>query len=255
MPCPRHVPHAHDDPHRHRYANGDAAEEIRRSGRANKGHHTKNADALDEIIANPTQKTKGKSDNKKRQSQGADSSRPQSAQPSVQHEEEEEDAIYRCVCGDQREIRGREMIMCDRCEAWQHNKCLGLPDSSYWEDKTYLCEQCKPEDHAELLAAIARGEKPWNRKKGSKAPRPKFRPSDVGSVMSEATPEKRGTATPQPTQTPAHVPTATPTPAPAPVPVPVPVAAPPPAQEVRLETSGAHVAKVRTAKSFLHNLN
>ncbi len=25
----------------------------------------------------------------------------------------------------------------------------------------YYCEQCKPEDHKELLAAIARGEKPW----------------------------------------------------------------------------------------------
>lgn len=25
----------------------------------------------------------------------------------------------------------------------------------------YFCEQCKPDDHKELLAAIARGEKPW----------------------------------------------------------------------------------------------
>lgn len=25
----------------------------------------------------------------------------------------------------------------------------------------YFCEQCKPEDHKELLAKVARGEKPW----------------------------------------------------------------------------------------------
>jgi hypothetical protein len=185
-------------PARHAHTNDWTADEVRRSGRANKGHHTKNADALDEVIAKP--KPKGKPDKKTpTQSEPARSQSVQSAEPQ-QDEEEEEDAIYRCVCGDQREIRGREMIMCDRCEAWQHNRCLGLPDSSYWEDKTYLCEKCKPEDHTELLAAIARGEKPWNRKKGSKAAKPKFRPSDVGSV--EATPEKKDTETPQPVPAP-----------------------------------------------------
>lgn len=52
------------------------------------------------------------------------------------------------------------MICCDRCEAWQHNSCMGLPEE--WpEKKKYFCEQCKPQDHKELLAAIKRGEKPW----------------------------------------------------------------------------------------------
>lgn len=186
------------------------ADEVRRSVRSTKGQHTKNADALDEALL---PKTKPKSAKKDKHGP-PDLSRSQSA-TSHDHEQEEEgedDAIYRCVCGDQREIRGREMIMCDRCEAWQHNKCLGLPDSSYWEDKTYLCEQCKPEDHQELLAAIARGEKPWNRKKGSKAARPKFRPSDVAS-QHEATPERK-----TPLTTPAHTQPPTPTQAAPPAP-------------------------------------
>jgi hypothetical protein len=51
------------------------------------------------------------------------------------------------------------MICCDNCEAWQHNDCMGLPDD--YAPEKYFCEQCKPEDHKELLAAIARGEKPW----------------------------------------------------------------------------------------------
>lgn len=51
------------------------------------------------------------------------------------------------------------MICCDSCAAWQHNSCMGLPED-YEADK-YFCEQCKPENHKKLVAAIAKGEKPW----------------------------------------------------------------------------------------------
>ena len=51
------------------------------------------------------------------------------------------------------------MICCDNCEAWQHNDCMGLPDD--YAPPQYFCEECKPEDHKELLAAVAKGEKPW----------------------------------------------------------------------------------------------
>lgn len=207
-------------------ANSNAADEVRRSGRANKGHHTKNADALDEPVPKP--KPKSKPEKKAQPQAQTEVPRAQSTQSAEQ--QDEEDAIYRCVCGDQREIRGREMIMCDRCEAWQHNKCLGLPDSSYWEDKTYLCEQCNPEAHAELLAAMARGEKPWNRKKGSKGNKPQYRPSDVGS---EATPEKKEAPTPQPA--PASAPTPT-------------------RQEAPREASNGHIdTKVNKTKSKYFN--
>jgi len=98
------------------------ADEIRRSGRANKGHHTKNADSLDEpspapkAKAPPVPEKKGQAQSKKGQAK-AQSQRAQSTQSS-QQDEEEEDAIIRCVCGDQRDIRGRQMICCDSCEAW-----------------------------------------------------------------------------------------------------------------------------------------
>ncbi|KAF2009621.1 SPOC-domain-containing protein [Aaosphaeria arxii CBS 175.79] len=194
------------------------ADEVRRSGRANKGHHTKNQDALDEPV--PKSKPKGKPEKKAQpqtpapqQTTPAPQSRAQSAQSAQSTEPPEDDeAIYRCVCGEQREIRGREMICCDRCEAWQHNKCLNLPGSEFWEDKTYLCEQCNPDAHAELLAAMARGEKPWNRKKGSKAAKPKFRHSDIGTdasadnketTPSQATPTAGGHAQDTPSATPA----------------------------------------------------
>lgn len=51
------------------------------------------------------------------------------------------------------------MVCCDSCDAWQHNVCMGLDEGD--EPPTYFCEQCKPENHTELLAAIQRGEKPW----------------------------------------------------------------------------------------------
>lgn len=208
-------------------ANACAVEETRRSGRANKGQHTKNHDALDEP---PVPKTKAqlkaeksdksekpdkpeKSDKKGPSKSKGEAIRAQSAQSADQEQdgdEEEDDAIIRCVCGDQRDIRGRQMICCDQCEAWQHNKCLSLPEGDYWEDKTYYCEQCRPQDHQELLAAMARGEKPWARKKGSK---PKARPSDVKQEEKATTPQQStgaGTPSQGPTQAPADAPTPTP---------------------------------------------
>lgn len=185
-----------------------AADETRRSGRANKGQHTKHPDLLDEPPV-PKTKAQQKADKKAQAKGKAEPAREQSTQ-SAEQEDEEDDAIIRCVCGDQRDIRGRQMICCDRCEAWQHNKCLGLPEGDYWEDKTYFCEQCKPEDHQELLAAMARGEKPWARKKGSK---PKPRPSDVKPEEKSRTPQQPATSTPsQPEAQPAQAPTPPPAP-------------------------------------------
>lgn len=53
------------------------------------------------------------------------------------------------------------MICCDGCSAWQHNDCMLLPYLPDEAPDLYYCEQCKPEDHTDLLAAIARDEKPW----------------------------------------------------------------------------------------------
>lgn len=185
-----------------------AVDETRRSGRANKGQHTKNHDLADEP---PVPKTKAqvKADKKGQPKGKAEVPRAQSAQ-SADQDDEEDNAVIRCVCGDQRDIRGRQMICCDKCEAWQHNKCLSLPEGDYWEDKTYYCERCRPQDHEELLAAMARGEKPWARKKGSK---PKPRPSDVKQDEKAPTPQQPASvASPSPAPQPAEEPTPTPAP-------------------------------------------
>ncbi|KAF6806052.1 phd finger domain-containing protein [Colletotrichum musicola] len=112
--------------------------EPRRSVRATKGQHTKSFD--DQPIEPP--KKRGR---KKKQ------------------EEEPEEEIIRCVCGATEQDGDSEepWIACDKCTAWQHNVCMGM--SVFTEDlpKNYYCEQCAPQDHKDLLAAMAKGERPW----------------------------------------------------------------------------------------------
>lgn len=102
------------------------------------------------------------------------------------------------------------MICCDKCSAWQHNDCMGLTFAKGEEPAEYFCEQCKPENHQDLLAKIARGEKPWEeaakkraqeaeekkarRRKGGKRKK-KGRASDVKSEVSEEV-SASATATP-----------------------------------------------------------
>jgi hypothetical protein len=93
------------------------------------------------------------------------------------------------------------MICCDKCSAWQHNDCMGLTFAKGEEPAEYFCEQCKPENHQELLGKISRGEKPWEeaekkrlqeaeekkarRRKGGKRKKKGARASDVKSEVSE----------------------------------------------------------------------
>ena len=96
----------------------------------------------------------------------------------------------------------RKMIVCDRCDAWQHNECMELPDDDSLLPDEYFCEVCKPEDHQGLLAKVTRGEKPWEerarmreweeeerksrRRKGGKKGK-KGRVSDMKTEKSEET--------------------------------------------------------------------
>ncbi|KAL7920292.1 SPOC domain-containing protein [Trichoderma austrokoningii] len=120
--------------------------EPRRSVRATKGQHTK---AFDELEA-PAPKRRQTKKNKKAQ---------------VQEKEQSQDPeeVIRCVCGatEQDEDSGEAWISCETCFVWQHNVCVGV--SSYEDEipENYWCEECKPENHKELLDAIARGEKLW----------------------------------------------------------------------------------------------
>jgi cytochrome c556 len=168
------------------------SDEPRRSGRATKGQYTKDRDIDDDA---PKKKGRGKGTKAK--------------EPEVQ---DEDDEIIRCVCGhyEEEEDMQRDMICCDNCSAWQHNDCMLLPYPPDQAPDQYYCEQCRPKDHKELLAAIAKGEKPWEevakkreaaiaekaskKKKGGKKGRKSgSRPSEA---VSEASPEVESRQTP-----------------------------------------------------------
>ncbi|MCJ1245252.1 hypothetical protein MMC30_002455 [Trapelia coarctata] len=134
------------------------ADEVRRSGRATKGQHTKNVDEPD--VPAPKRGKAG------RPAKAAKQVRTEATPP----EEDEGDAIIRCVCGyvEEDEDDERTMVICDKCSAWQHNICMGISENAEDLPEHYFCEQCKPEDHKELLAQMARGEKPWEERNAQK---------------------------------------------------------------------------------------
>ncbi|OJD19305.1 hypothetical protein AJ78_00754 [Emergomyces pasteurianus Ep9510] len=166
------------------------ADEPRRSGRATKGQHTKNNELPEMAPAKRKGKTSGKA-------------QKQTSNEPTPTPNEEEDEIIRCICGEYEEEEDveRDMICCDKCSAWQHNDCMGLTFPKGQEPAEYFCEQCKPENHKELLDKMARGEKPWEeaarlralaaeekkarRKKGGKRGRKSARPSDIKSDVGE----------------------------------------------------------------------
>lgn len=120
-------------------------EETRRSGRATKGQHTKDREISDAPAASKKKGTAKKATKK------------------VIEEEEEPEEKIRCVCGEYEEETDipRAMICCDNCEVWQHNDCMGLAED--YEPDSYFCEECKPENHKPLLAAMKKGQKPWEK--------------------------------------------------------------------------------------------
>ena len=125
--------------------------DARRSGRATKGVHK----GLEETEPTPPPK-KGTRGKKK--------------QPEPQ--EEEEDAIIRCICGattEDDDDEERTMIICEKCEAWQHNECMEVSTNPDELPDKYYCEQCKPQDHKELLKKIKKGEKPWEERQRQRA--------------------------------------------------------------------------------------
>ncbi|KAJ0348048.1 hypothetical protein KNSL1_005930 [Colletotrichum chrysophilum] len=165
--------------------------EPRRSVRATKGQHTK---AFDDQPIEPPKK-RGR---KKKQ------------------EEEPEEEIIRCVCGATEQDGDSEepWIACDKCTAWQHNVCMGM--SVFTEDlpKNYYCEQCAPQDHKELLAAMSKGERPWEarrrayedeqnekKKKKKKGGRGGKRASDPKEDLSQDARSNKAEDSPAPSET------------------------------------------------------
>ncbi|KAI9759254.1 MAG: hypothetical protein M4579_002463 [Chaenotheca gracillima] len=181
-------------------------EEPRRSGRATKGQHTKNVD-----LPPNTAKT-SKKQSAKRSKNASTEATPE--------EEDDSEAIIRCICGTSEEDSDDErmMICCDRCSSWQHNECMEVPEDEDSLPEQYLCEKCNPEGHKGLLEKIAKGEKPWeeralekereelekNERKGKRGkkgkPVKKGRPSDVKSEAGEDDENKEGMHSDEPAQ-------------------------------------------------------
>jgi SPOC domain-containing protein/transcription initiation factor TFIIS-like protein/PHD finger proteni len=162
--------------------------EPRRSGRATKGQHTKNLD-LEGPAPTPKREKKQK--------------RPAKQTSNEPDDEGEEDSIIRCICGATEDEGGWMMISCENCNAWQHNLCMDVTEvDAELENIKYYCEQCKPEDHKELLEAMERGERPWEQrqaqrreeekaksKKGKKGGRKSSRPSGANDTEPSSAPK------------------------------------------------------------------
>jgi hypothetical protein len=73
----------------------------------------------------------------------------------------------RCVCGAREEgTNDNEIwIQCDECQNWQHNTCMGISTFVDEMPESYLCQDCNPDAHQELLEAMDRGERPWEKRR------------------------------------------------------------------------------------------
>ncbi|KUJ20385.1 uncharacterized protein LY89DRAFT_552514, partial [Mollisia scopiformis] len=58
---------------------------------------------------------------------------------------EEEDWVFDCICGAYGQIDdGTHSIACDKCNVWQHSKCVGVSESEADnEDFHFICQTCK----------------------------------------------------------------------------------------------------------------
>jgi len=86
---------------------------------------------------------------------------PKATRVDAIYEEDDEDDVCRCICGDNDFAAKRPWIQCTACTVWQHNDCMEV---SVFDDELsdhYWCEECDPDSHTELLMAAANGEKPW----------------------------------------------------------------------------------------------
>lgn len=64
-------------------------------------------------------------------------------------EEEEDDEVTRCVCGETDPPDDSGLyIQCEQCSVWQHGYCVGITEGEDSAPDKYWCEQCKPELHS-----------------------------------------------------------------------------------------------------------
>ncbi|ETN80079.1 SET domain protein [Necator americanus] len=52
------------------------------------------------------------------------------------------DYVTRCLC--EMQHNDEWMVECEKCNVWQHMKCMGLDPKKFNQNDSYLCEFCKP---------------------------------------------------------------------------------------------------------------
>jgi hypothetical protein len=69
-------------------------------------------------------------------------------------EEEEEDWIFDCVCGVYGQVDdGTHSVACERCNTWQHSKCLGIKEEEADQDDFhFICSSCRRREQEESEA-------------------------------------------------------------------------------------------------------
>lgn len=145
--------------------------EPRRSVRSTKGVNNRLSDIGTADVASPTPNAPVASKSRKKSTAKGRVTPPPPQSESPKNEAEEKggsDDIIRCACGatEEDEDDDRMMIQCEGCEAWQHTACMGIAKKHI--PKVYFCEVCRPDLHQNLLAQMAKGEKPWEKRPGGR---------------------------------------------------------------------------------------
>ncbi|KAK3989193.1 reticulocyte-binding protein 2 a [Cladorrhinum sp. PSN332] len=68
-------------------------------------------------------------------------------------EEEQDDWIFDCICGAYGKIDdGTHSVACERCNVWQHSKCLGIAESEAEKDDFhFICNPCRQREHPQKI--------------------------------------------------------------------------------------------------------
>ncbi|KAK0628153.1 hypothetical protein B0T17DRAFT_631170 [Bombardia bombarda] len=66
-------------------------------------------------------------------------------------EEEEDDWVFDCVCGVYGQVDdGTHSVACERCNVWQHSKCLGVAEEEAEQDDFhFVCNPCRRREQEE----------------------------------------------------------------------------------------------------------
>ncbi|KAK3695183.1 hypothetical protein B0T22DRAFT_488566 [Podospora appendiculata] len=66
-------------------------------------------------------------------------------------EEEESDWVFDCICGVYGQVDdGTHSVACERCNVWQHSKCLGIDEAAAEQDDFhFICSPCRKIEQAE----------------------------------------------------------------------------------------------------------